>query len=411
MRHDFFDIISRDAFQKLLLEFPCSGTESVSIEEACGRFAAVDILSPEDLPPVNRSCMDGFAVNAADVFGSGESEPSYLECVAELGVDQYPDFEISPGECARIATGGTLPEGSDAVVMVEHTGIMGADTVEIRKSAAPGENVMLKGEDCAKGKAVLKEGQKIRFQDVGLLAALGISEIKVHKKPSVGILSTGDELTDIKSGSIPGKMRDVNSYTLRCLVEKAGGIPQNYGIIGDNLEALKSALKKALAENDLVLLSGGSSVGVRDFTVQAIEEMKDSAILAHGVAISPGKPTILGKSEGKPILGLPGQVTSVQIIMLVLVIPFIKHISGSKNPFKGRVLIPAELARNTASKQGREDYVRVKLEKRENNLPLAHPLIGKSGLLRTMTEAEGLMVIAEDTEGSYAGKQVEIWLL
>ncbi len=413
MGHDFFDIISRNEFQNLLRSFPHTHAVNIPVGEGYKKVLARDVISPEDLPPANRSCMDGFAVAAADVFGAGEASPAYLECVADLGVDQYPDFSLNPGDCARIPTGGTLPEGADAVIMVEHTHDMGSGTIEIRKSAAPGDNTMLRGEDCAESDLVLEKGHRLRFQDIGLLAALGVGEITVRENPRVGIISTGDELVDITAPPVPGTIRDVNSHTLRCLVSDAGGIPTNYGIVRDDLDQLEQTLSKAVEENDLVLLSGGSSVGMRDLTVQAIEGMDDSKIIAHGVAISPGKPTILGKAGGKPVMGLPGQVTSVQVVMLVLVMPFIRHLMGEEEAFSSsaRSLRPAELARNTASKPGREDYVRVRLEHRENDVPLAHPLLGKSGLLKTLVKADGLMVIPADTEGRYAGQHINVWMI
>ncbi len=409
--HDFFEIISRVEFETLLNSFTAVDTEKVSISDACGLVLGEDIISPEDLPPANRSCMDGYAVNARDAFGATEGNPTYLECSATLKVDENPDFELQPGECAAIPTGGTLPDGADAVVMVEHTQELGSGTIEIRKSSAPGEHTMLKGEDAAKGDTVLQAGHKVRFQDVGLLAALGMKEVAIHRKPRVGIISTGDELVEIDSPQKVGTIRDVNSHTLRCLVTEAGAEAVNYGIVRDELDKLESTLTKAIAENDLVLLSGGSSVGMRDLTVQAIESMKNSEILAHGVAISPGKPTILGRAGSKPVLGLPGQVTSVQVVMLSLVVPFIRQLMGQKDAFStsGRTMIQAELGRNTVSKPGREDYVRMKLTNREDGLPLAEPIYGKSGLLKTMIQADGLMIIPADTEGFYAGNTVNIW--
>ncbi|WP_320172253.1 gephyrin-like molybdotransferase Glp [Maridesulfovibrio sp.] len=413
MNHEFFKIISRDEFQTLLMNFRSTGTKASTISDAFGMVLGEDIVSPEDLPPVSRSCMDGYAVNARDAFGAGESNPAYLECRAELRVNEKPDFTLNPGECAAIPTGGSLPDGADAVVMVEHTQDLGAGTIEIRKSSAPGDHTMLRGEDAAKDELIFKAGHRIRFQDVGLLAALGIGSIPVHKRPKVGIISTGDELMEITAPPKPGTIRDVNSHTLRCLVSQAGGIPVNYGIVRDELDKLESTLARAVAENDLVLLSGGSSVGMRDLTVRAIESMPESEILAHGVAISPGKPTILGRSGEKPIMGLPGQVTSVQVVMLALVAPFIRHLMGQTDAFStsGRPVVMAELARNTVSKPGREDYIRVRLTERSNELPLAQPIYGKSGLLKTMIQADGLMIIPADTEGYYSGRSVQIWMI
>ncbi|WP_027721242.1 gephyrin-like molybdotransferase Glp [Maridesulfovibrio zosterae] len=413
MNHDFFNIISRKEFELLLRTFQATELTQIPIADAFGLVLGNDIVSPEDLPPVNRSCMDGYAVNASDAFGASETNPAYLECCAKLSVDEAPSFTLKSGECASIPTGGTLPDGSDAVVMVEHTQELGSGTIEIRKSSVPGEHTMLKGEDAAKGSVIFKAGHRIRFQDVGLLAALGIKEVTIRKKPRVGIISTGDELVEIDFPQKAGTIRDVNSHTLRCLVSSAGAEAVNYGIVHDELPKLELTLTKAISENDLVLLSGGSSVGMRDLTVQAIESMPESEILAHGVAISPGKPTILGKAGNKPVLGLPGQVTSVQVVMLSLVMPFIRHLMGQKNAFStsDRPVIQAELEQNTVSKPGREDYVRMKLTSREEGIPLASPVYGKSGLLKTMIQADGLMIIPADTEGFYAGNIVNVWLI
>nr|WP_321513706.1 gephyrin-like molybdotransferase Glp [uncultured Pseudodesulfovibrio sp.] len=417
MNHGFFTIISREEFIGLLKGFSPLTQETKSLTRAVGRVLADGIIAEHDWPLLDRSCMDGFAVNARDIFGATESNPGYLECVAALPIDQLPDIEIQPGECARIATGGVLPNGADSVVMVEHTQAMeaGSDmgTIEIRKSAAPGENVMQRGEDAKKGAVALAAGTIIRPQEVGLAAALGFEEISLRRRPRVGILSTGDELIEVNETPRPGQVRDVNSLTIAALVKQANGKPTRYGIIKDNLESLSRALKKAIEDNDMVLLSGGSSIGVRDLTVEAIESMKDAEILAHGVALSPGKPTILGRVANKPVLGLPGQVTSALVVMHVLILPLIRHLQGDDSGFTtiNRNKRKAELARNVASKPGREDYIRIRLEERDGQPPLAHPVLGKSGLLRTIVQAQGLAAIPTDSEGLYQGELIDVWII
>ncbi|WP_319542051.1 gephyrin-like molybdotransferase Glp [uncultured Pseudodesulfovibrio sp.] len=417
MNHGFFTIISREEFIGLLKGFSPLTQETKSLTRAVGRVLADGIIAEHDWPLLDRSCMDGFAVNARDIFGATESNPGYLECVAALPIDQLPDIEIQPGECARIATGGVLPNGADSVVMVEHTQAMeaGSDmgTIEIRKSAAPGENVMQRGEDAKKGAVALAAGTIIRPQEVGLAAALGFEEISLRRRPRVGILSTGDELIEVNETPRPGQVRDVNSLTIAALVKQANGKPTRYGIIKDDLESLSRALKKAIEDNDMVLLSGGSSIGVRDLTVEAIESMKDAEILAHGVALSPGKPTILGRVANKPVLGLPGQVTSALVVMHVLILPLIRHLQGDDSGFTtiNRNKRKAELARNVASKPGREDYIRIRLEERDGQPPLAHPVLGKSGLLRTIVQAQGLAAIPTDSEGLYQGELIDVWII
>ena len=303
-----------------------------------------------------------------------------------------------------------MPERADSVIMVEHTQDLGAGTIEIRKSVAPHENVMLKGEDFRVHDLALSSGIFINFKQVGILAALGVANVQVYQRVKVGIISTGDELVPVHKVPAPGQVRDVNSYTLAELVNKAGGKFKLYGIVQDKLGAITAALETALQENDVVLISGGSSIGIRDLTVQSLESIQGVEILAHGVAISPGKPTILARKENKAIWGLPGQVASAQIVMLVLVLPFLTHLAGKKNSFdeKDKVFVQAELARNIASKYGREDYVRVRLEDSGGKLK-AIPIMGKSGLLKTIVQADGLLKIPDNLEGLEKGTEVKVW--
>lgn len=411
MASDFLTLLSRADFQANLLAFPTLAAEPVPLAGAHGRVLARPLIAPEDLPPAARSSMDGYAVRARDVFGASESNPAYLERVATIAVDTAPETALRPGQCMSIPTGGTLPEGADAVVMVEHTKDM-EGSIEIRKGVAPGDNAMLKGEDAEAGATCLDAGITLRSQEVGLLAALGVREVMAGKRPRVGILSTGDELVPAEATPWPGQVRDVNSHTLACLVREAGGEPFPLGIAPDDLEGLTATLAEGVGRHDLVLVSGGSSIGVRDLTVEAVERI-GGVIEAHGVAISPGKPTILARRGDTPILGLPGQVTSVQVVMHVLVMPFIRHLMGHLHPYSTdrRPMRRAVLARNAASRPGREDFVRIRLEQRENALPLAHPVLGRSGLLKTLLGADGLMPIAAESEGLYEGSEVDVWMV
>jgi molybdopterin molybdotransferase len=254
----------------------------------------------------------------------------------------------------------------------------------------------------------------IRPQEAGLLAARGEIDVPVHRRPRVAILSTGDELVALTDKPLPGQVRDVNSVTIAALVGRHGGLPVSMGIIRDNVDELSQAMDKALQECDLVCLSGGSSVGTRDLTVEVIEKRPDSKILAHGVSISPGKPTILARCGNKPVLGLPGQVTSAQVVMLVLGGPLIRHLQGWRQAFDPglRPVRQAVLTRNLASKQGREDYVRVALQTdKDNEQVQARPLSGKSGLLRTLLDADGLIRVPASSEGLPAGTLVDVWLI
>lgn len=411
MDHAFFRVISVARFSALLATFSPVRTQTVSLDNALGRVLAEDIYAPENIPARDRSCMDGYAVRAADTFGASEGNPGYLELTGSLGIDDVTIQPLNPGECVGIVTGGSLPPGADAVVMVEQTQLLGANTVEVRKSLPPGENVMLRGEDATEGAAVLRGGQRLRPQDIGLLAALGQSRMRVFCLPRCAILSTGDELVPVEARPQAGQIRDVNSHTLACLVRQAGATPICFGLVPDTREALFAALSEALAVSDLVLVSGGSSIGLRDLTLEVLSALPQSEILAHGVSISPGKPTILARVGDKPVLGLPGQITSAHVVMQVFGQPLLAHLGGEDRAFDPgrRRLRTARLAMNIASKTGREDYVRVRLEEGEGGL-VAVPRLGKSGLLRTMIESDGLLCLEASSEGMKAGQIVNVWV-
>ena len=411
MKNGFFNVLSVTEFVDVLRTFSPLTEETVSGVAADGRVLAQGVVSGEDLPAAPRSCMDGYALRAQDVFGASEMNPAYLESVGAVPIEKPAEFSLRPGECASIVTGGILPEGADAVMMIEHTEELGAGTVEMRKSLAPADNVMLKGEDAGAGKVALAAGTLLRPQEIGLLAALGIADVAVHARPRVGILSTGDELVAVTQTPQVGQVRDVNSSTLACSVARAGGLPTQYGLVKDDLASLESALRTALDANDAVFLSGGSSVGTRDLTVAAIERIEGMELVNHGVAISPGKPLILARCGNKAVWGLPGQVASAQVVMFVLGMPFLRHLAGWRNPFD-QSLWPARravLTRNVASKPGREDYVRVRLDAVDGS-GRATPVTGKSGLLKTLILSQGVIRIPSDSEGVYEGAEVDVLL-
>ena len=412
MEHGFFRVITSTRFCELLRTFQPTAAEVLPLEECLGRILAEDILSGEDIPALDRSCMDGYALRAADTFGASEGNPAYVELVRSAAIDEVVSRPLRSGECMGIATGGSLPPGADAVLMVEHTQMLGDSTVEIRKTVTPGENVMLRGEDVGQGQVALPAGRRLRPQDVGLMAATGRLSASVYRRPRCGIISTGDELVPVESTPRPGQIRDVNSHTLACMARQAGAQARSLGLVPDRREELESALVRSLAENDAVFISGGSSIGTRDLTIEVLESLADSEILAHGVSISPGKPTILARVGGKPVLGLPGQVTSAQIVMLVFGQPLLEHLGGDVGAFDParRIMRPARLGANLSSKPGREDYVRVRLEEQNGEL-VAVPRLGKSGLLRTMLDADGLVCLPASLEGMRAGQDVDVWIL
>jgi len=408
----FFEVLTVEQVIRLLSVFSPLPLEQAELLECDGRVLAEDIIAAEDLPLTDRAAMDGYALRAADTFGGTENNPSYLQCVGNFDIQTPPVIELRPGQCAGVVTGGMLPAGADAVVMVEYTHALGEGMVEIRLPVAPGAHVMLRGEDVQAGDLLLPAGALLRPQEVGLLAASGKVRIPVRKRPRVAIISTGDELVDIGATPKPGQVRDVNSATLACLARRAGGTPILLGLAPDELNALSVQLRNALAMADIVLLSGGSSIGVCDLTVRALQSLEGARILCHGVALSPGKPLIIAEVAGKAVWGLPGQVTSAQVVMMVLGQAFIRHLQGWKNPFD-QTLWPkqqAALAKNIASRQGREDYVRVRLEQEGTGALLAVPILGMSGLLRSLTGAHGLVRIPASLEGLEAGRQVDVLL-
>ena len=395
---DFFKVVDIRTVYGYLPAFKPVDTEVVETVHTTGRVLAESVIAEEDLPGFSRATMDGFAVRAASTFGSSEANPAYLQVPGAVAMGQTPTLEVAPGEAVKIATGAMLPAGADAVVMIEHTEEVDAGTIEVYKSVAPGQHVIQAGEDYPRGEAVLAAGQKIRAQETGLLAAVGRENAVVYRQPAIAIISTGDEVIPTHQVPGPGQIRDVNSYSLAGLVAQAGGCPQPLGIVKDSFEDLRKACVQALAQSDMVLLSGGSSVGTRDFTIEAINALPESELLVHGISISPGKPTILATAGGKAVWGLPGHVVSAMVVFEKIVKPFINRIRGLTNPFPETRAIPARLSRNLPSAQGRVDFVRVRLFEKDAAL-FAEPILGKSGLINTMVQADGLIEINSDTEG------------
>jgi molybdopterin molybdotransferase len=355
--------------------------------------------------------MDGFAVRARDTFGASETLPALLELQGEVRMGEIPEDELQPGKAAPIPTGGMLPPGADAVVMVEYTSPLDESTIEVMKPAAPGDNALLPGEDVADGAELFPAGWRLRYQDVGMLAALGITRVAVHRKPRVAAFSTGDEVVPVDAGRVPaGKVRDVNGPAVAAQVRDAGGLAGSRALIADDPEALIEACRGALADHDVICLSGGSSVGVRDFTLSILDALPDSRLLVHGIAIRPGKPTILATVGERIFVGLPGHPVSAILIFDVFVRPLLARLEGerkSARSFGGR--LPATLKRTLPSVHGREDYIRVTLEDTSDGL-VASPIFGKSAMMSTLTRADGYVVVPTHAEGLDAGTPVIVHL-
>lgn len=391
------------------IESGCLAFEVVSIESAYNRITYEDILAPENLPGFRRSTVDGFAVRSQDTFGVKETMPVYLSVKGHIPMGMAPDFSLNPGEAASIGTGGMLPEGADAVVMIEHVNVVSSDLIEILKPIGPGENVIFEDEDIKKGELVIPKGHKLKPQDIGALAGLGISQIKVVKKPVIAIILTGDEIIPHTEKVTPGKIRDINSFTLAGLIDLAGGIPLKMGIVKDDYKELKAIVNKAYELADIILITGGTSAGIKDMTAQIINELGEPGIIFHGVSIKPGKPIIAGVCNNKPVFGLPGHPVAVYICFELFVKPVINKMLGlTDKTYKPKV--KAKLTKSISSQAGRRDFIRVYLEEKEGEL-MATPLLSKSGLIMTLVKANGILCIPEDLLGFEKDEIVEVELL
>jgi molybdopterin molybdotransferase len=357
--------------------------------------------------------MDGFAVRAADTHGAGASLPALLEVVGEVRMGRPAALGLQPGQAAIVHTGGMIPAAADAVVQVEHTQTAAGSQaprfeIEVYRPVATGENVLQVGEDVAAGQEVLPAGHWLRPQDLGGLLALGVAEVSVARRPAVAILSTGDELVPPEAAAGPGQVRDINSYTVAAQTERAGGRPRLLGIVPDDYAALKAAALAGLAAADILVISAGSSVSVRDLTARVIAELGQPGVLLHGVATRPGKPTIVAVAEGKAVLGLPGNPVSAMIQFAMLGVPAIHHLLGLERlPWRGTAT--ARLAQNVPSESGREDYVPGRLEQSADGLVVA-PVFGKSNLIFTLVAADGLIKVPLNRGGLPAGEWVEVQL-
>jgi molybdopterin molybdotransferase len=409
--NDFFKLISPSDFVALFTDFAPLESEMVAVSAARGRILAEELVSNEALPPFSRSTMDGFAVRAADTFGCSESETALLTVIGEIAMGASGQtLNLRPGQTARIWTGGELPQKADAVVMVEYTQPFDEETVAIFRPVAPGENVIRAGEDYTSGTVVLDRGSRLRPQDLGVLAGLGITSVPVYRRPRVAILSTGDELVPAEQTPPAGKIRDINSTTLAALVEETGGIPLLYGICGDDFDRMLAVCNQAMDDADILLLSGGSSVGQRDFTQRVFAAMPGSHMLVHGVSVRPGKPTILARQGNKALFGLPGHVASALVVFHCFVRPLLRQYSGLGATL-GLRTVEAITAQQIPSVIGREDYVRVRLTPQDNGAPpLATPVYGKSGLLNPLVRADGLLPIGRDVEGLDRGVTTPVLL-
>ena len=378
--------------------------EGVSLSDAMGRVLAEDIAATEYVPDFDRSTVDGYAVRARDTFGCTDAIPAILPLQGEVLMGEAAACALRKECCVAVPTGGAVPEGADSVVMLEYTEDYGDGTIGIMKSVAPGQNMIFRGDDVYPGKLILSKGRVLSSQDVGAFAAIGRTRVPVVKKLTVGVISTGDELVPPEESPGPGQVRDVNSPMLEAMLTAFGAKVINYGIVIDDECLLSEKVKQAVSECDAVLLSGGSSVGVKDAACRIIESM--GKLLLHGIAIKPGKPTILGKAGCKPLVGLPGHPVAAYFITKLFVLPLLSQLTGRT---QAQYTVSAKVTESISANHGRAQYHCCRLEHKDGQL-FACPIRGKSGLITTLAGSDGYFCIDRDCEGlpQYAEVQVTI---
>lgn len=382
------------------------GQEEISILSAVGRIVCEDINSKVNVPEFNRSTVDGYAVISKDTFGASESLPSFFEVVGEVEMGKQTEIILKSGKSCYVPTGGMLPQNCDAVVMVEYTEVLDDNTVCVHVPVAPKENTLQMGEDIAKGQVIFKKGHKLRPQDIGVLAGMGLTKVNVYCKPKVSIISTGDEIVAPEEEAKLGQIKDMNTYSLATAAMRDGCEVVAMAVVKDNFQLLQSRLSEYIEISDFVLVSGGSSMGEKDITKDVINALGEPGVFIHGLAVKPGKPTIVGMINNKAIFGLPGQPVSALIIYQILVRNLIKHLHEEKNL---KPYIVGELTVNIASAPGREHYMMMNISQ-ENGKTIVTPVHGKSGLLSMMTKATGYIKIDTNQEGLTKGEIVKVYL-
>jgi molybdopterin molybdotransferase len=405
----FLKVKTADDVRSMIGKISPLPPERVLLSAACGRRLYSDVSASEPVPHFARASMDGFAVRARDTFGASENLPALLEIAGEVAMGEEPTVVAGPGKAVAVPTGGMLPEGADSVVMVEYTLAVDETTIEVTRPVAPGENVLQAGDDIAPGAWLLKKSSVLRPQDIGVLAALGIAELEVFSAPRAALISTGDEIVPIETHPLPpGKVRDINLFSLAAQIESAGAVIGLRTTIRDRLEDLVPACLDALRTHDVIVLSGGSSVGARDYTTQILKSLPESELLVHGVAIRPGKPVIFGRSGRVLFWGLPGQPVSALITCQEFVLPSLRRLQGMTESEQAPT-IRAILNRQLPSVHGRTDYVPVSLSSRNGIEKGATPIFGKSGAISILARADGYVVIPEHVEGLDAGAEVSVF--
>ncbi len=404
---ELFNLTSIPEARRILQEVfrPELKVEMVSLDEGMGRIAAQDIHAVEQVPNFSRSTKDGYALNAKDTYGASEALPGLLGLREEILMGEETTFTLAKGQAAYIPTGGMLPEGADAVLMIEYADLLSDDELLAFKEVASGENVVRKGEDVEVGDLLVPAGKRLRPQELGLLASQGIVEIPVYERFRVGILSTGNEIVAPEDTPKMGEIRDVNSYILRGEVRSTGAVAKIYPVARDEYQHLYDLVALAYEENHMVLISGGSSVGTRDYCLKVLKDLTGAEPLFHGIPLKPGKPALGAAKDGKVLLGLPGHPVSSRTVFDVLGKPLLR--TEAENLWQSTV--QGVLTRNVPSEAGRDDHIKVQVRK-ENGEIVVRPLLGVSGIVSLLTEGDGEIIIPAGTEGFPEGKQVTVYL-
>lgn len=408
----FFELITAEEAYARIATFAPLGRETIGTRDSLGRVIAAEIRASDDIPHFERSNMDGFAVRAADTGAASEGSSVLLRVTGQVTMGRPALDRVEPGTAIRVSTGAMLPAGADAVVIVEKTEEAGGDRIALSEPAVAGQNLVRVGEDMRKGDVVYRPGRRLRGADVGVLTGVGLSRVDVYRLPRVGIMATGDEIVEPEDELGPGQVRNVNQYLLAASARALGVEVSDYGVVGDDAETLGRTLRRACDENDAVFISGGSSKGTKDLTLSAIESVGSVEILFHGVAIAPGKPTILARAADTAVMGLPGNPAAAAVVFNLFGSALVRVLGGEnlEHVLATRACVRARLAGPVRSNHGREDYLRVRLEARSQDLPIVHVIAGKSVAISTLAQADGLLRIPLQTEGLAEGSEVDVIL-
>ena len=387
--------------------------EEINVQDSLGRILYEDIISQYDMPAFDKSLVDGYAVNSDDVALADSDNSCILKVIGEINVGESSKLSLSKKEAVKVSTGAMLPENADSVIMLEDS-LSREGEVKILKSVSSGENVARKAEDISANELFIRKQRKLRPQDIGGIISLGFKKVKVFRKPVVSVIPTGDEFVSSNNSIDSTQLPETNSFVLKGLIDQLGGISKIQPIVKDNLDMIRESIIEALKDSDVIVVSGGSSLGTKDYTLKAINSIEGSRIVTHGIAMRPGKQTLLAFIGDKPVIGLPGHPASSVTAFLVFVKPVLIQLSGNPRSFwqekKDNIKIDAVLARDVESPKDREDYIRVRLKLLENGKITAYPYAGKSSFISTLVKSHGMIKLASDCSKLYEGDRVEVIL-